>query len=239
MNMPQPNPLDVQRIADFYRVGIARFGAHTAQAVGWRSAQRVLKGYEILTQAVGQDWRSIESVLDVGSGQGHLLAFLRRLRGFEGRFVGIELLPEFHALALQDYGAEPGAEFMCAEFTAHAFGEEQFDWVFSYGSLSVAQPRQREFDQAVIDKMAALAKRGFSLYVNDVNKMSSIPPGLAAHDMTVLRGDLAACAPGADINVVPFPATDSYTTVVHVTRLPEPPVLQTLVKTLANKKECF
>ena len=216
MSILLENVADEQKITDFYGKFIAYYGVQEIRAAGWLSAEKVLQGYDIATRSKSQDWLDMEAVLDVGSGQGHLLYYLRQQRGYHGYYLGVELVPEFYKLASGAYASDPNAEFACAEFLSHDFEGDRFDWVFSYGSLGVAQVNQAEYARATIAKMAELSTRGFSLYVNDRQKMESVPEGLAAHDIWELAHDINEIRPGAEIEATCFPDEQSYNTVLQV-----------------------
>lgn len=159
-------------------------------------------------------------MLDVGSGQGHLLPFLTAQRGFAGRYTGLELLPSFHNTASELYGHHSHAEFICAEFLAHDFGAAKFDYVLSLGGLSVKQPRQDEYDRAFCKKMAGLAHYGISLYLNDAKQMRpgrlEAVPDLVAHDIPQFVAMLEKELAPVGIEVTHYPEPSSQNTMIHV-----------------------
>ncbi|QDT96854.1 class I SAM-dependent methyltransferase [Gimesia aquarii] len=213
---PNKLPVDIERVSDFYKRGIAKFGAHTIQAACWSSSDLALQCYHAISQSQIQDWQQIKSVLDFGSGQGHLLPFIRQMRGFRGTYLGVELLPEFHHVAMQLYATDKSAEFVCSDFLSYDFQDQVFDWVISLGSFGVAQPQQVESDIANVRKISTLARRGFSIYLNDVNKMNSVPKDLAAHDLGKFSSLILEQHPDAQLDFVWFPTPESYQSVIHV-----------------------
>lgn len=209
-------PVDIECISDFYNRGISNFGAHAIQAVCWSSSELALQCYYAVSQSKLQDWNQIHSVLDFGSGQGHLLPFIRQMRGFRGQYLGVELIPEFHDVAMQLYATDKNAKFICTEFLSHGFQNQIFDWVISLGSFGVAQPQQEKSDITKIRKISTLARRGFSIYLNDVNKMASVPKDLAAHDLDKFSSLILDQHPDAQIDLAWFPTPESYQSVIHV-----------------------
>jgi SAM-dependent methyltransferase len=172
---------DKQRIHSFYDNYLEKHG----MSAGWTSMDYALKLYGLSSKSIYQNWASIDSVLDVGSGEGHLLNFLRQHRQFVGQYTGIELLPQFHQQAIQNNGNDSKAHFVQEEFLAYDFGDTTFDWTFSLGSLSVLQPNQAAHDMAFCQKMGALARQGMTIYLNDAAMTKHVDlqtiDGLATH----------------------------------------------------------
>lgn len=174
---------DKQRIHSFYDNYLEKHGI----SAGWTSMDYALKLYDLSSESIYQDWASIDGVLDVGSGEGHLLNFLRQNRQFVGQYTGIELLPQFHQQAVQNNSNDTTAHFLQEEFLAYNFGDTTFDWVFSLGSLSVLQPDQTAHDRAFCKKMGAIARQGMTIYLNDAALTKHIDlqviDGLATHNI--------------------------------------------------------
>ena len=86
-----------------------RFGA-SPQAVQWSSRETQERRFDVLCDVIGQG----DSVIDLGSGLGDLLGYLRRAKGFSGRYLGLDFVPGFVEHARQTYAADESASF--AEF---------------------------------------------------------------------------------------------------------------------------
>lgn len=184
---PPPAPeTAADRVRAFYADYHARFG-HTS---GWPSAEDARRVYAAACDAPEVDWSRVDSVLDVGSGEGRLLGYLRRACGFTGAYLGVELLEDAHRRAARRFRNDPDATFVRADFDAMDLGGARFDWVFSLGSLAVRQPDQAERDRATLRRMIAAARVGVVLYVNDASRMPPWQrddmPELAVHDLAAV-----------------------------------------------------
>lgn len=123
--MPQDDY--AERIRAFYAPLLAAHGESTA-VVGYPEPAGQQGRYAILAE-VGDLSRA--SVLDVGCGLGHLLDFLNG-RGFEGDYLGIDLMPEMVERARRRH---PGARFEVMDFLAAAERLEVRDFVLASGVL--------------------------------------------------------------------------------------------------------
>ncbi len=177
------NPIvDANKIRDFYTKYIQIQGS----TIGWSSIDVANSVYEQSSLHADQRWDQFKQVLDVGSGEGHLMDFLRKHRGFKGEYTGIEVLPSFYNNAVKLFGSQSETKFILSEFLNYDFKGVKYDWVFSLGSLSVLQEKQEEHDSAICKKICSLARYGFSIYINDDSlKSPSKKPmaGLAYHSM--------------------------------------------------------
>lgn len=156
--------INTQLIRDFYTHYAKNHGIN----VGWPSMEYAQQLYDVSSKHQDQLWETFQAVLDVGSGEGQFQEFLRKHRQFKGQYVGLELIEEFHQSALEKYGQDENAQFICDEFLNYNFGNQKFDWVFSLGSLSVKQDNLPERDLAFCQKMKELSRYGFSIYLNDL-----------------------------------------------------------------------
>lgn len=99
----------------------------------------------------------LESVLDLGCGLGHFLEFLRA-RGFAGRYLGLDMLPEFIATARERHAGDPLAEFRTADLETDEF-PEGFDTHVVCGVFNNTMPDNAGFMQKVLRKSYAAAGR--------------------------------------------------------------------------------
>ena len=209
---------DSKRINDFYEEYVVKHGV----SAGWSSMDKARMSYDAVSCFEAQNWSAWENVLDVGSGEGHLLEFLRRQRGFRGRYTGLEILPMFHEAAMEKYGGDSNSDFVCGEFLEYDFGDAKYDWVLSLGALAVKQERQAEYDLAFCSKMLKLARHGISVYLNDVEQMKpgrrEALPSLAAHKIHEFVEMLENNFSLARIEVMHYPDANSQSTMLHLMR---------------------
>lgn len=191
----------------------------TGNTLGWESPISAAVIYEAASNSPYQNWRTISNLLDVGSGSGHLLSFLRSIRGYQGSYTGIEILPMFYDIAIANYGSEKSVEFILADFLQYPFDNMKFDWVVSLGSLSVKQDDQLAYDWAMCQKMIRLSHFGVSIYINDpMNSPAIITdyyPNLAwhkTHDFENMLKEMGV----KEVQAVHFPiSVDAVGTIVH------------------------
>jgi SAM-dependent methyltransferase len=175
---------DARRIEKFYQNYVDVMG----QTSGWSSPERAYKVYEICSKSPAQTWSTFDSVLDVGSGEGEFFNFLKERRDFSGKYTGIEVFKPFYETSVERYGAHPDTEWIYGEFLGHDFGDRQFDWLMALGTFSSRQDHQEEYDFQLCQKMFSLAKKGISIYLNDLHN-SSPPerlkkiPDICLHDI--------------------------------------------------------
>lgn len=209
-----------EKITQFYQKAIEKHGDRSLMAARWSSEEKALSLYQGISHLPQHNWQEIQSVLDIGSGQGYFLQFLREQQHFQGKYVGLEFLPEFDRVAKQLYGHDPQAEFVCGEFLSYPFPGQTFDWIFSIGSLSPKKKDQESFDRAFTDKMAQLANRGFSLFLNDIKYIAPSrleqAPDLAVHNVDRFAADLEQRFPGSQVSIVHYPQKPSQHSFVHV-----------------------
>ncbi len=215
--MPQQKVLvEVDKIHSFYDKYIKQHGF----SAGWSTKQSAESSYQSASSCSHQRWSDFETVLDVGSGEGHFFDFLRSQCGFKGQYTGLELLPFFYQNSLELYGDKENAEFIFSEFLKYDFGERKFDWVISLGSLAVKQKQQQEYDLAVCRKMIDLAKYGVTVYLNDINQMKpgrlEEVPELAAHDIDRFTAMLQKECDFSSMEIVHYPTPDSQKTMIHL-----------------------
>ena len=83
-----------------------RFGA-SHQAVQWSSRATQERRFDILCDLLAPE----DSLLDLGSGLGDLLGYLRREKGFSGQYLGLDVVPGFVEHARNAYAADGRASF--------------------------------------------------------------------------------------------------------------------------------
>ncbi len=108
-----------------YRERLARHG-FGPQALGWDKGNQGVRFAAVL-RGLGS---AFESLLDVGCGLGDLLGQLRGI-GWKGRYLGLDVVPEFLEEARRRFASE-GAEFRPLELGSEGLGEA-FDVAVAIG----------------------------------------------------------------------------------------------------------
>ncbi len=160
-------------------------------AVGWSSENSANDSYKTIASYKFQDWKKMKNILDIGSGLGNFLPFLRKENSFTGNYMGIEIIENFALSAQEQFLSDENSSFVYGDFLKYNFEDKIFDWSFSIGSLSIVQPNQQAEDILTIKKMCSLSKHGISVFLNDKSKFKKnniarlIPPGnlIAAHNI--------------------------------------------------------
>ena len=141
-----------------------------ANHVGWNSVANQLKTFEIATDLYWINWQAIESVLDVGCGYGKLLEFLISERFYTGKYLEIDIVPEFVKKAIKIYDNKPENKFLVGDFLKQDLNQK-FDVVISLGGLSVNHDypdecgqKSVEYAQRLISKCVHLSNYAVSLY---------------------------------------------------------------------------
>ena len=131
----------IQKIKEHYLPLLSSEG-DSHRAVDWGSAVSQQRRFEVLIQVTGQE---MASLLDVGCGIGHLIDFLIP-RGFQGEYLGIDLLPEMVAKAAKRH---PACRFAAADLFG---GDEALraDYVVGSGLFTFAD---QEFMESMIARM--------------------------------------------------------------------------------------
>lgn len=143
---------DIQRVKEFYKTTLARFGVGSARALNWQSDDSQQIRYKIFLENALLEGKSI---LDVGCGLGDFYGFLHsRLNNFE--YKGIDVVPELIAGARKKY---PTASFETADMLS--YDGPGADYVFASGVFSFTVQNSREVYFSAIKKYYGLARGGF------------------------------------------------------------------------------
>lgn len=154
------NLLERATIIHFHRHRIQTHGRGSVQALGWRAAQSQRSRFEVIAAAA--DFAGA-SVLDIGCGSGDLVDFLaERFAGF--RYLGIEQVSEFVALARERHAARPHTEFVCADFTTAALPDA--DIVVACGAFGYRSADPHHLCDAIV-RLYAVARRALIFNVLD------------------------------------------------------------------------
>ena len=144
------------------------FSEHGAghQAVQWSSRETQHERFSVLAEVVGPTDR----IIDLGCGLGELLTWLRRERNFTGRYLGLDLVPEFVNHARERFASDPLASF--AEFdVARQALPSDYDVVLLSGMFNNQMHDNWGFLTDTLEKMyratrARVAFNALSTYVD-------------------------------------------------------------------------
>src|ERR1700680_3801966 len=106
---------DVTELRNRYRERFAQYG-YDPRTLGLHKHGQRARFAAVLEGLRDQDY---SSVLDVGCGFGDLLDHLRR-RGWQGRYTGVDLVPELIDEARRRHDKDDAASFECADVTVAA-----------------------------------------------------------------------------------------------------------------------
>jgi cyclopropane fatty-acyl-phospholipid synthase-like methyltransferase len=130
---PGDNDADLLRgVASYYA---ARYHAHgdSARGMDWKDEASQRLRFEVLARQL--DLAGSPSLLDVGCGNGELLAFLRE-RGADVRYRGIDVCPEMVEACRRRFGPEAAEVASTAELARRSWTA---DYVVASGTFNVKQ----------------------------------------------------------------------------------------------------
>lgn len=119
----------VSEMTDEFRLLVSRYG-DDPRAMGWVSRDSQERRFAVIAEVV----RERDDVLDVGCGAAHLHDYLRE-RGWEGRYEGIDPMPEMVAVA--QAAGRPARVGDLETADAGDAPPETFDVVVSSGVVSM------------------------------------------------------------------------------------------------------
>jgi SAM-dependent methyltransferase len=118
-------------VQDYHRAMIARHGADSSLALGWRNQADQLLRFEVLANIGDMNGRT---VLDAGCGYADLYPFLKNSHPDIGDYYGIEQMPEMISRAKERY---PEIILTRGDFTRKKL--PVCDYVLASGSLNYGQ----------------------------------------------------------------------------------------------------
>jgi SAM-dependent methyltransferase len=142
------NPKDRQDRVQFFRGMLERHGA-VPQALDWGNRPRQDVRFDVLWSILKDCPGS--SVLDVGCGLGDLHTFLRS-KGWQGKYFGIDIVPEFARIAQE---RSPGSDIRvldladaATDLSAAPVRELEADFVYASGIFNHSLPTKTEIANA-------------------------------------------------------------------------------------------
>ena len=148
---------DGYAIRDSYQKNIQEAGVDSSKSIGERADARDLSFFEALTK--GMSFRDAASVLDIGCGKGEFISFFleRHPNTRLEPYLGIDIVPEFLAVAQRSY---PAFTFKEENFLRPDFGRgERFELVIALGVLVTRVQGYEEYLEYFINKMVECSSR--------------------------------------------------------------------------------
>lgn len=135
-----------------YRSLFEQHGA-SPHAVQWSSAETQENRFRILADVIEPN----ETVVDLGSGLGDLLGYLRTAREFRGRYLGLDLVDEFVEHARKRYERDPSARFSVCDVESAALPEA--DVYLSSGTFNNRMEDNWGYVTRIVGRMFEHARR--------------------------------------------------------------------------------
>jgi SAM-dependent methyltransferase len=143
-----------EALIEHYQTLLKKHG-DSPQALQYRDAETQFARFKILSEIASP----LNSVLDVGCGLAHLYLYLQST-GFSGKYVGVDIVPEFAQLAAETFKDEKNVTI------THASGLEPLptgtDFALLSGVFNNRMDDNKGFMQATLHQMFAAANKGIS-----------------------------------------------------------------------------
>lgn len=202
-----------------------------ATNVGWNSCKSQFHSFEIIANLSWINWEKVNSFLDVGCGYGNLIEYLSSQKNYQGKYLGIDIIPEFIQTAKQLYGSKDNGSFILGDFLEQDWHNQKFDIVVSLGSLGVnydypdqCGSKSREYAQNSISLMASIANLGISLYFPNADyiDISKRKPRMAYYQASEIEQMiLSACGSRCqEIIFFSYPKQKDLKTIAQIKLLP-------------------
>jgi SAM-dependent methyltransferase len=136
-----------------------RYGANH-QAVQWSSRETQERRFAVLCDVIG----ATDSVIDLGCGLGDLLGYLRQSRGFQGRYLGLDFVPEFVSHAARAHADDESARFAELDITRDALPAD-YDVVVTSGMFNNRVDDNWSFLLATVERMFGAARKAAAFNV--------------------------------------------------------------------------
>lgn len=161
---------DLDALAAHYASALERHGVDSSEAVQWSSRETQERRFQVLAEVVPPEVLRQASVLDFGCGTGHLLTWLRRAHGYEGRYTGYDISPEMIEAARAVHEGDAQATFEHRDVLREGI-DGRFDLVLVSGTFNNAVTDAWGFVTDLLRPLAAasdvaLAFNALSTYVD-------------------------------------------------------------------------
>jgi len=142
------------KLIEHYQSLLAEHG-DSPQALQYRDAESQFARFKVLSEVASP----LSSVLDVGCGLGHLYCYLKSA-GFSGKYVGVDIVPEFVEMAANSFRDDKNVTISLAS------GLEPLptgtDYALLSGVFNNRMDNNLAFMQETLWHMFAAAKKGIS-----------------------------------------------------------------------------
>ncbi len=128
------------------------------QAVQWSNQETQYKRFEILADIIEPN----ASVLDIGSGLGELLTYLRTSRGFKGEYFGFDFVEEFIGASKDKFAKDPKAHFETFDVEKDEI-KGSYDYIVLSGVLNNRRADNLALTHGMIKKMFHAAKKAVAV----------------------------------------------------------------------------
>ncbi len=136
---------------------------NSANSVQWRDETSQMLRFKLLTD-ISLD---LGSVLDVGAGLAHLYTYLRS-QGFEGRYLGLELVNEFVKESKKKMSHDPSAYIECFDVAINEF-PTGFEYGFISGMFNNQRINAEEFLFETLSKLWKVCTKGMAFNILSTN----------------------------------------------------------------------
>lgn len=182
-------------------------GRANFDVLDWADAESQLARFGVLVKNVDLEGKML---LDIGSGLGDLLAFLKQ-RGISADYTGVDLLDKMVAAARQ---RRPEGRFDQADvFTKNIFKPKSFDVVFCSGIFNLSLGNNLQFLPVAVGSMLALAREHmvFNLLHNRAPQQER---GYFYYDPAVVRSMLEPF--GCEVSIIDDYLPNDFTVICRI-----------------------
>ena len=129
---------------------------NSSASVQYSDSVSQYKRFEILSGISTE----IKSMVDVGCGLAHLYDYMKT-QGFDGKYLGLDFVPEFIEADKKNYVADPKTSFQVFDIVNDAF-PTGYEYVFLSGVFNNKMPNNKEFMLNAITKMFDACSKGLA-----------------------------------------------------------------------------
>lgn len=148
------NETGQRELIEHYQSLLAKHG-DSPQALQYRDAETQIARFKILSEIASP----LHSVLDVGCGLGHLYLYLKSV-GFTGKYLGVDIVPEFAEMAAKNFKDEKNVEIKLASGLDPLPNGN--DFVMLSGVFNNRMPDNKSFMEATLHRMFVAAEKGIA-----------------------------------------------------------------------------
>lgn len=129
---------------------------NSSAAVQYSDSVSQYKRFEILAGISTE----INSMIDVGCGLAHLYDYMKS-KGFDGKYLGLDFVPEFIEADKKNYASDVNAAFQVFDIINDSF-PANYEYILLSGVFNNKMPNNKEFMLHAITKMFAASTKGIA-----------------------------------------------------------------------------